>query len=337
MNYRYKFQGWLLIILALATAVAVNAQRDPSLNGRSGGHSVFGDIRVDETKAEGVKPISLDVTLYTESRNIISRQTVSTNGRYRFDNVPSGTYEVSVEIEGREVARVRIDLTSPLMGDLRQDLAFEWKPIGPATSKTGAISAADRYERTSANAALFEKSGEAINKKNYDESVELLKTLVAADPKDFQAWTELANVHLIQKKLPEAENEFLRALDLHSDFFPALLNLGRLEVTRQNYDVAVEVLNKAVKVKPESVDANYLLGESYLHVKKGSQAVIYLNEALRLDPRGMADVHLRLALLYHSAGVKAKAAAEYEEFLKVRPDYADRKKLEKYITENKQP
>jgi Tfp pilus assembly protein PilF len=77
------------------------------------------------------------------------------------------------------------------------------------------------------------------------------------------------------------------------------------------------------------------LGEAYLQIKKGSVAVGYLNEAIRLDPQGKADVHLRLALLYNAAGMKDKAAIEYEEFLKKRPNYAERKKLEQYITENK--
>ena len=64
-------------------------------------------------------------------------------------------------------------------------------------------------------------------------------------------------------------------------------------------------------------------------------AVGFLNEAIKLDPLGMADAHLRLATLYNAAGMKDKAAAEYEAFLKKRPDYPDRKKLEQYIAENK--
>jgi hypothetical protein len=51
----------------------------------------------------------------------------------------------------------------------------------------------------------------------------------------------------------------------------------------------------------------------------------------------MAEVHLRLALLYHNAGMKDKAAAEYEAFLKQRPDYDQRKTLEDYISANKKP
>ena len=57
---------------------------------------------------------------------------------------------------------------------------------------------------------------------------------------------------------------------------------------------------------------------------------------LRLDPDGMAEVHLRLATLYQAAGLPGKAAAEYEAFLKKRPNYRDRKRLEKYIVENRQ-
>jgi tetratricopeptide (TPR) repeat protein len=75
--------------------------------------------------------------------------------------------------------------------------------------------------------------------------------------------------------------------------------------------------------------------DAYPQIKKGSKAVGYLNEAIKLDPAGKADAHLLLAALYNGAGMKDKAAAEYEAFLKQKPDYADRKKLEAYIDVNK--
>ena len=106
---------------------------------------------------------------------------------------------------------------------------------------------------------------------------------------------------------------------------------------QKNFDGAVEVLDQAVKIEPGSAQANYFLGEAYLQIKKGSKAVAYLYEALRIDPLGMAEAHLRLAALYHGAGMKEKAAIEYEQFLKKIPDYPDRKKLEQYIAENKKP
>ena len=311
--------------------------RDPVVGGRSGGQTIYGDVKVEGDQAGQSKPIKIDVTLLTESRNIIARDTIMGNGRYRFNNIPSGIYEIVAEVEGQEITRFRVDLTSPLLSDVRRDLVLALKNSGVAPAKTVGISASDLYERSSANAAVFNKASNAIDAKRYDEAADLLTQVVKSDPKDYQAWTELGYVHLLLNKNADAENDFLRAIDLRPNFFLALLDLGRAELAQQKYEVAVEVLNRAVKLRPDSPDANYLLGESYLQIKKGSLAVGYLNEALRLDPKNMAEAHLRLALLYNAAGMKDKAAAEYEAFLKKKPDYPDRKKLEKYIAENKKP
>ncbi len=62
----------------------------------------------------------------------------------------------------------------------------------------------------------------------------------------------------------------------------------------------------------------------------------HLAEALRLDPIGKAQAHLRLAALFNGAGMKDKAANEYQEFLKKQPSYKDRRRLEEYIKENLQ-
>lgn len=113
------------------------------------------------------------------------------------------------------------------------------------------------------------------------------------------------------------------------------MNLGRVRVLRKNFEGAIEPLTKAVEIQPTSAAANYYLGESYLQIKKGSKAVGYLNQAIKLDPVGRADAHLRLATLYNAAGLKDRAALEYEEFLKKKPNFPDRKKLEDYIAANK--
>lgn len=307
-----------------------------TLSAQTGDHMLFGDLNVDESKVAGLKPLNFDVILYSESGVLVSRQTTPNNGRYRFNNLPTGLYLVAVEVEGTEVARVSVDLRSPVLRDVRRDISLEWR-LPDNSSRPGVISAADKYVRSGTNQRLFKLARSAAEKKRYAKAAEMLQQITKSDSKDFQAWVELANIHFLQKKLADAENEYLHALDAYPGFFLALLNLGRLELFQKRYDVAIAALTKAVKAQRDSPDANYFLGEAYLQVKKGSLAVEYLNEALRLDPRGMAEVHLRLAVLYHRAGMKDKAAAEYKEFLKKRPDYLDRKKLEKYITENKKP
>jgi len=320
---------WVLFPLSIRQ---VQCQRGVSRTG--GNNTVYGDIKVHEGQISGLKPLALDILLYTEAGNLVSRQTVQSNGRYRFVNLTDGRYQLVVEVENNEVARFPLDFSSPFKNEIRQDIEFEWRDSSRTTA-TGVVSAADKYNRPAKDVAAFDNASEAIEKKHYDQALLLLRQIVETDPNDFQAWERIGTIYFIQKQFDEAERSYKEALKRHPHYALVLISLGRLRIVQKNFDGAAEVLDQAVKIEPASPQANYFLGEAYLQLRKGSKAVVYLYEALKLDPVGMADAHLRLAALYHGAGMKDKAASEYEQFLKKVPDYSDRKKLEAYIAENK--
>lgn len=321
----------LLVCFAALLALLLSPLR---VSAQAGDHTLYGDLTVDERNANGLRPLTFDVILYSESGVLVARQSTPNNGRFRFNNLPLGVYLLVVEVENAEVARISVDLRSPILLDVRRDISFEWR-LPSNSTKPAVVPAGDTYVRGPATQKLFQSALKAKERKQYAKASELLRQIIQTDAKDFQAWFELANVHFLVKKLEEAENEYLRAIDTHPGFFLALLNLGRLELFQKRYDVAIEVLRQAVKAGPNVADATYFLGEAYLQNKLGSSAVTCFEEALRLDPQGMAEVHLRLALLYDRAGMKDKAAVEYQEFLKKKPNYSDRKKLEEYIAANK--
>ena len=326
----HKFLMTALLVLAFSSVAA--AQLEP-LRER-GVHTLYGDVKVEaEPGAESSKPLSLEVQLYIINGTLVGTQTVTANGRYRFMELRNGEYDIVVLSENSEVARVRVRVDAVYKNDFRQDIVLAAR-ADHRTSRAATISASDVYERTGGNKSLFEKSQKAVDAKKYDEAVDLLGRLVAADAKDFQAWTELGTAQLLRNNFEEAEKAYRRATEERPTFTLALLNLGRLLSAQKKYEAAIEPLTEAVKSSPSSADANFLLGEAYLQIKKGSKAVPYLTEAAKL---GKADAHLRLAALYNAAGMKDKAALEYEEFLKKRPDYKDRKILEQYISENKKP
>ena len=326
-----------LLLLTLLVSLLLSSFTKTISAQNGGSHTLYGDLKVDESRISGLKPISFDIILYTEGGTVVARQTVSNNGRYRFMNLRNGQYDLIVEVENSEVARVSVLLSSPYKNDFGQDIAMEWRTAsaGEKREKAETVSASDFYKRAEANVKRFDKAQEAINKKTYEQAISLLRQIVGDDPKDFQAWTELGTVYLIQQNVDEAEKAYLRALKEQHNFILAFINLGRLRIAQKNYEGAIEILTQAVKVQPKSADANYFLGEAYLQIKKGSKAVGYLNEALRLEPVRMAKAHLRLAALYNGAGMKDKAAAEYEQFLIKQPNYSDKKKLQQYIAENK--
>ncbi len=293
-----------LLILVLTSAVAQNG----------GGHILFGDFKVDESKVTGPKPLSFDLLLYTSGGRVVARQSVVNNSHYRFMDLANGDYDIVVEVEGNEVARLHVLLNEIFKTDIRQDIALEWHEQSGKKIKPGILTV-DLYKRTPKNQKEFEAAREAVDKKKYEAGIAQLQVVLADDPGDYQAWTELGTVYLIQMNLIEAEKSYQRAIDIKPDYLQALMNLGRLRLMTKNFNGAVDILSKAVVLKADSAEANYYLGEAYLQVKKGSKAVV--------------------SALYNAAGMKDKAAIEYEDYLKKKPDYPDKKRLEQYISANK--
>jgi tetratricopeptide (TPR) repeat protein len=318
--------------LILLLTIFIGTSSANSTCAQGGKHILYGDVKVDESKTSGAKPLSYDLVLYLGSI-IVRRQSVSSEGRYRFIDLTNGYYDLAVELEGVEIARMRVEINSPRINtDFRQDIALEWRAPLAAPAKPASVSAADYYQRSSPNQKLFDKAQAATDKRKYEEASALINQILANDPKDFQAWTELGTLNLLQNNLSEAEKAYVRAIEVRPKFFLALLNLGRLRSAQKKFEEAVDPLTLALEIQPTSGNVNLLLGEAYLQIKKGSKAVGYLTEAAKL---GQHEAHLRLATLYNAAGMKEKAATEYEQFLKKTPNYPDRKKLEQYIAANK--
>lgn len=296
--------------------------------------TLFGDLKVDESQASEPANVTFDVILYTRGNEVFGRQRVGNGGRYRFNNVFNGDYYLAVELDSAEIARMPILIPANAVEHIRQDLEFRWKGSAARTSG-GVVSAADHYNRSSQNRALYQRAAQEINNKNFTQAAATLRSVVEADPKDYPAWTDLGMVYFIEKNYDEAEKSYASAVAAKPDHVSALVSLGRVRLATKKNEGAIEPLEAALKADPKSASANYFLGEVYLALKKGSKAVGYLNEALRLDPVGMADAHLRLGSLYNLAGYKDRAALEYEQFIQKKPDYAERKRLEEYIQANK--
>ena len=329
------FQALVVLLVVCAAVFAQNRGADVPRGIGGGAYLLFGDLIVDEGPSPGAKPLVFEVILANNDRTTAARQYVNAGGRYQFVNIAAGQYEVVVLLDHEEVARTRVEiLPGPAQERIRQDLNLAWKST-PASTKPSSVSAVDFYKRTESNEKLFVKAKEATDQKRYDDSIVTLQELVAADPRDFLAWAELGTVLLFKQKYDDSDAAYVKSVTERPTFFLGQMNLGRLRILRKNYEGAIEPLTAAVNIQAASADANYYLGEAYLQIKKGSKAVVYLNQAIKLDPVGKADAHLRLATLYNAVGMKDKAALEYEEFLKKKPDYADAKKLREYIDANK--
>lgn len=316
-----RFLGFMALASAMNLAVVTGQVS----------HTILGSLKVDATKTQEKVP-SLFFVVLSANFHVIGRQPIASGGQFRFNNVANGEYELVLELEGQEITKKRILLQSPQRTDFRHDLEIEWRDTFANRSNAGTVSAI--YPRPPVRQARFEQASAT---KEADKAIEIFRQLLKDDPRDFVAWTELGTLYFKQDKADEATRAYEKALEEKPDFLLALLNLGKLKITRQDYANALPLLERVLAIEPNSAQANYFMGEAYLGVKKGSKAVSYFYQALKLDPTGMAEAHLRLAALYHAAGYRERAAAEFEQFVNKRPDYPEKDKLLQYIKENKKP
>lgn len=305
------------------------------LRAQSGGHTLFGDLRVDDGNVQGVKPETFQLVLYNTNVQEIARERIPSGGRYRFLGLGDGEYDIAILVGNDEIARIHVLVAGIQNTDIRKDIELQWTNKTSGSLNNPHTVFADACTHTPANEELFKRGADHLRNKDYDTAISLLNQIVAADSKDCAAWTELGTAYFRKGDLDDAEKSYQRALQDRPSFPPALINLGKLRFARKNFEGAIEALSLAVKEQPLSAEANFLLGEAYLQIKKGSKAVGYLNEAIRLDPIGQAEAHLRLAALYNGAGLKEKAAFEYEQFLEKRPDCPQREALQQYVKANK--
>lgn len=276
---------------------------------------------------------SLSITVYVQSfSGATPRQRIANRGAYSFSNVSSNGPTLVVEVENHEVARYPLPyLNQPPLTN-RQDVILNSAQVASLVMKRKELAAI--YARSERNQQAFDKAMEAVRANKNDEAIKLFKQVVGEDANDLVAWTELGNVYFTAEKYADAENSYAKALALKPAFFPAVINNGKVLLVQKKFDASIEMLSKAVELDPASASAHRYLGEAYLQAKKGSKAVGHLNKAIELEPIAMAELHFRLAALYHAANVKDRAAAEYKLFLAKVPNYPQKSAVEKYIAEN---
>lgn len=289
---------------------------------------IYGRIRVKGLDPAAKFPkISV---VYTNRGQSPNRLTVGKSGNYCFKITSGSGGTLMVDMDGVEVARR--DVSNFSTAQQREDFEI----VAPATrgAAPGVISSKFNHPRNEKTAELYVNAALAEKNKDLGKAVDLTMNIVAIDPADFIAWAYLGTLYFQQGSLADAEAAFRKSLELKVEYPTPWVNIGRIRVAQKQIEAAIEIFKHAAALDPTSARTFQLLGEAYLQSRQGTLGAQALNEAIKLDPIGMAECHLQLAHLYQLAGAKPLAAKEYKLFLKKVPNHADSKKFEMYIKEN---
>jgi len=293
---------------------------------------VFGRISILSSSPNAKFP-KVTVTYANRSQSP-SRVTVDRSGNYCFKVTSGNGGTLTIDINGVEVARRDVADFGP--SQKRED--FQVSVPGssdPVQSSPGVVSSKFIYPPNEKTADHYKRAVQFESQRVWKSAIAEMQKVVELDPNDFIGWAYLGNLQFENKDLQEADVSYRKSLALREDYTPAWVNVGKLRVAQKQYEAGIEIFKYAAALEPKDARTFRLLGEAYLQNKQGTLGAQALNHAIRLDPIGQAECHLQLAHLFQLAGAKDLAAAEYKIFLEKVPEHPDKKKFEKYISDNK--
>ncbi len=177
----------------------------------------------------------------------------------------------------------------------------------------------NQYVQTSSSNAAYDlnKRGyEAVRNGNYSLAIELLKSSVAADPKNNWAWNELGLAYMQSRQDDLAISSFQKQIEINPNHPYAPNNLGRVYLRQRNYLEAVKWFRKQIEIAPLDKYAHGNLGIAYLEQHKYQEAVPELEQSAALTPDN-PEAEVRLGKAYLSLGQDEKAMAAFSKAVKI--------------------
>ncbi|HXI24930.1 MAG TPA: tetratricopeptide repeat protein [Pyrinomonadaceae bacterium] len=127
---------------------------------------------------------------------------------------------------------------------------------------------------------------------------------------------------LAKSNSPEAVAHFQKALNLYSQFFEAQLLLGEALMDLRRWAEAETALTRALEIRADNPAAMFGLGEAYWREKRFDDAERTLVSGLKIDEKNWHG-YFTLARVYWEKGDMMKAAPAIGHTLQLKADFAE--------------
>jgi tetratricopeptide (TPR) repeat protein len=124
------------------------------------------------------------------------------------------------------------------------------------------------------------------------------------------------------EKYEESLEQLQKALKIKHDFADANYLRGNIYYKIHVYNKAIIEYQYAIALDDHHISASINLGNTYLTLERYQEAVDLYSEALALEPRS-ASLYSNRALAYTSSGAYENALADYHQTIALQPDFAE--------------
>ncbi|MFC1688926.1 tetratricopeptide repeat protein [Pseudomonadota bacterium] len=132
----------------------------------------------------------------------------------------------------------------------------------------------------------------------------------------------LANLYAELGRPEDAIEQYLEAIRIDNQFYPATANLAVLYNQTGQNEKAEKLLKEAVAAHPEWYDLSYSLGLLLVEMQRYGEALGYLQQASRGLPE-RPRIHYNLGLLFQHMGADVSAESELKTALTLEPENLD--------------
>src|SRR5271170_3476593 len=272
-------------------------------------------VRVRVAFENGICDLSTHVRLVGRG-GPVAEAVASDQCEVEFDNIPSGTYHLSVSGQNfTDTDNVITPSTFSTEFEVKVRRANEAARSGAVPAS---ISAADLAIPAKAQKE-FDKSNQFMDRHDFTKAIQHLHTAIAMYPAYAGAYN---NLGVIYARLGDRalEGEALqKAIGINDHFAPAYVNLARMSIAAGDFPAAESTLNKASSLDPTDAMTLVLLACSEFMEKKFDQAIAASRKAHALSGPH-AFVHEVAARSYAQKRDAASAITELEQFLKEEPE-----------------
>jgi len=188
-----------------------------------------------------------------------------------------------------------VSISKEKPGALKMSFVFEKKSTAEA-EKSKAISTAVSDGMPNELQEVAVAARKNVQQGKYQTAEKQYQTLLAKNPKNLDALSNLGVVYFRTGKIRSAESMLKKALAIapNDDFL--LTTLGIVHYRQSKFDEALKELSKAIEINPNSATAHNYLGITASQKGRQQQAEKEMLQAIAKDP-DYADAHFNLAVI----------------------------------------
>lgn len=157
-----------------------------------------------------------------------------------------------------------------------------------------------------------------VNLQDYKSATTNFEKAIKISPKDATALFYLANCYDNLNRLSDAENYYIKVLEIRENYIDAYKNLCIICMKTGKENNAIEYAMKAKEIAPQDYTFDYLIGTAYVALKIYNKGIEYLEAALALNPEHF-QIYNNLGTAYLLVGSREKAIDCYKKAIKIRP------------------